>query len=200
MARRSDPDRKPELLAAIVEHLHRHPLSSVTFRSLADALGVSPFTLVYHFGTRDQLIAEIIRAVTDRQQRVIDAELATEPSLEAHLNAIRASWQGFLQPETRALLRLEFEAALMEVTDPALRAGGRDVHARWVEWGAEALERLGVDPVEARIESRILVDQLYGFQLDLVVTRDDSGATAAFERALAAYGERVAALLAAPVA
>lgn len=195
MARRSDPARKPELLAAIVEHLREHPLSGVTFRTLADALGVSAFTLVYHFGTRNELIIEIIRAVTARQQQVIDAELALEPSLDAHIAAIRESWLGFLAPTTRALLRLEFEAALMEVTDPTLRAGGRDVHARWVEWGAEALERLGVAPDEAAIESRILVDQLYGFQIDLVVTRDDAGATAAFDRALDAYRDRVAALI-----
>ncbi len=196
MARRTDPSRKPELLAAIVDHLREHPLSGVTFRTLADALGVGPFTLVYHFGTRNELIIEIIRAVTARQQQVIDAELAVEPSLESHISAIRDSWLGFLAPTTRALLRLEFEAALMEVTDPTLRAGGRDVHARWVEWGTEALERLGVETSEARIEARILVDQLYGFQLDLVVTRDDAGATAAFDRALDSYRDRVAALMA----
>lgn len=196
MPRRSDPDRKPELLAAIVEHVSEHPLSSVTFRTLAEALGVSPFTLVYHFGTRNELIIEIIRAVTTRQQRVIDAELSVPPSLDAHVEAIRASWLGFLAPTTRALLRLEFEAALMEVTDPGLRAGGRDVHARWVEWGTQALERIGVATEEARVEARILVDQLYGFQLDLVVTGDDRGATAAFDRALDAYRDRVAAILA----
>lgn len=195
MARRSDPARKPELLAAIVEHLREHPLSGVTFRTLADALGVSPFTLVYHFGTRNELIIEIIRAVTTRQQQVIDAELSVPATLEAHISAIRASWLGFLVPATRALLRLEFEAALMEVTDPSLRAGGRDVHARWVEWGTEALERLGVATDDARIESRILVDQLYGFQIDLVVTRDDAGASAAFDRAVDAYRDRIASLM-----
>lgn len=200
MARKTDPARKPELLAAIVDHLREHPLTGVTFRTLADALGVSPFTLVYHFGTRNELIIEIIRAVTARQQQVIDAELAVEPSLDSHIDAIRASWLGFLVPTTRALLRLEFEAALMEVTDPTLRAGGRDVHARWVEWGTQALERLGVRSDEAAIEARILVDQLYGFQLDLVVTRDDAGATAAFDRALDAYRDRVAALIAVPAA
>lgn len=200
MARRTDPSRKPELLAAIVDHLREHALSGVTFRTLADALGVSPFTLVYHFGTRNELILEIIRAVTARQQQVIDAELAVEPSLDSHIAAIRDSWLEFLVPSTRALLRLEFEAALMEVTDPTLRAGGRDVHARWVEWGTEALERLGVETTEARIEARILVDQLYGFQIDLVVTRDDAGATAAFDRALDSYRDRVAALIAVPAA
>lgn len=200
MARRPDPARKPELLAEIVEHLRTRSLPTLSFRRLATALDVSPFTLVYHFGTRNELILEIIKAVQSRQQDVIDVELAEEPSLEAHIAAIRASWANSLLPETRALLRLEFEAALMEVTDPELEAGGRSVHARWVQWGAEALERLGVPRPEAEIESRTLVDQIYGCQLDLVLTRDDAAASAAFERALESYRTRVGELLASSLA
>ena len=200
MARRSDPNRKPELLAAILEYLREQPLSAVTFRTLADALGVSPFTLVYHFGTRAQLIAEIIRAVGQRQQAVIDAELALEPSLDAHIDAIRESWKGFLHPSTQALLRLEFEAALLQVTDSELVVGGRDVHERWVEWGAQALERLGVESEAALLESRALVDQLYGVQFDLVVTGDAAAATAACDVIVDSYRARIAALLPAAIA
>lgn len=200
MARRTDPNRKPELLAQILEHLRDQPLSAVTFRTLADALGVSPFTLVYHFGTRAELIADIIRAVGQRQQQVIDAELAVDPSLDAHIAAIRESWRGFLDPATHALLRLEFEAALLQVTDPELTVGGRDVHERWVEWGAEALERLGVPHDDAIIESRALVDQLYGVQFDLVVTGDEEAATAACDVMIDGYRARVEALIPATVA
>lgn len=200
MARRSDPNRKPELLAQIITYLRDQPLSAVTFRTLADALGVSPFTLVYHFGTRAELIADIIRAVGQRQQQVIDAELAVDPSLDAHIEAIRASWEGFLDPATRALLRLEFEAALLQVTDPELSVGGRDVHDRWVEWGAEALERLGVPREHAITESRALVDQLYGVQFDLVVTGDEEAATAACHTMIDSYRARIEALIPAAVA
>lgn len=195
MARRPDPARKPQLLADILEHLRDNPLPTITFRGLAESLDVSPFTLVYHFGTRNELIHEIIRTVSTRRQQVIDGELAAEPSLEAHVAAIRAAWRGFLDPDNRSLLRLEFEAVLMEVTDPELRAGGRDVHRRWIEWGTEALKGLGVADREACVEARLLSDLMYGFQFDLVVARDDEGTTAAFERAVHAYTERVRALL-----
>ena len=96
VARRFHPARKPELRAPIVDHLGEHPLSAITFRTLADALGV-----------------------------------------------------------------------------PA---------------------------DEARVEARVVVDQLYGCQRDLVLSRDDAAATAALERALHSYRERVAALIAAALA
>lgn len=195
MTRMPDPARKPRLVAEILDHLRTQPLATITFRGLAESLGVSPFTLVYHFGTRNEMIHEIIRTVSAHRQEVLDGERATEPSLEAHVAAIRAAWQGFLDPENRSLLRLEFEAVLMEVTDPDLSAGGRDVHRRWIEWATDELERIGVPGSEARIEARLLSDLMYGFQFDLVVARDDEGTTAAFERAVHAYTERVRALI-----
>lgn len=196
MPRTPDPARKPRLVAEILDHLRANPLPTITFRGLAASLGVSPFTLVYHFGTRNELIHEIIRTVSAHRQAVLDGERAAEPSLEAHVAAIRAAWRGFLDPENRSLLRLEFEAALMEVTDPELRAGGREVHRRWIAWGTDELQSLGVPEGEARIEARLLSDLMYGFQFDLVVARDDEGTTAAFERAVHAYTERVRALIA----
>ncbi|WP_168915194.1 TetR/AcrR family transcriptional regulator [Microcella flavibacter] len=197
MSPRNDPARKPLLLLEILEHLRERPLATITFRSLAEALGVSPFTLVYHFGTRRELMAEIIGSIGARQDRVIQAELDVDPSLDAHLAATRASWQHFLHPVPRSLLRLEFEAALLEVTDKELDAGGLAIHGRWVEWGAEAVERLGLPREIAELESRVLVDQIYGFQFDLIVSGDEVRATRAFEIALQSYGERLAAHLAA---
>lgn len=56
MARPKNHQRKPEMLAQFIEYLHDKPLSALTFRTVADALGVGAYTLVYHFGTREQLI------------------------------------------------------------------------------------------------------------------------------------------------
>jgi AcrR family transcriptional regulator len=52
VARPKDLDRKPALLADIVDYLLDKPLSGLTFRTLAEALAVSTYTLVYHFGSR----------------------------------------------------------------------------------------------------------------------------------------------------
>ena len=67
MSRRPDPERKPELVAQILDYLLDKPLSSLTFRTLASGLGVSTFTLVYHFGTRAELLSEIVAAISGRE-------------------------------------------------------------------------------------------------------------------------------------
>lgn len=200
MPRRADPARKPAMLAAIIDALRDRPLSSVTFRSLADALDVSTYALVYHFGTHDELVVEIVQALVARQEGIIDAERSSSPTLEAHLEAVRESWHGAMQPLTRPLLRLELEAALLEIVRPDLRAGARDVHSRWLQWQTDSLMRLGVDRDRAALEARLLVDQLYGLQFDLVISGDDSGISALSQRAIDDYRDRITALLAAPLA
>ena len=60
MSRKPDPGRKPELLEQILDYLVDKPLAKLTLRTLASALGVSTYTLVYQFGTRDELVSDIV--------------------------------------------------------------------------------------------------------------------------------------------
>src|SRR5262245_26432626 len=46
-----------DLLAAIVEHLRREGLGDQSLRSIATAVGTSHRMLVYHFGSKDALLA-----------------------------------------------------------------------------------------------------------------------------------------------
>ena len=71
MPRHPDPLRKPQLLAEILDYLLDKSLASVSFRTIAQALGFSTYTLVYHFGSRAQLMREIMEAVTERQDAVV---------------------------------------------------------------------------------------------------------------------------------
>jgi len=127
MARRPDPTRKPALIQQTLEFLADKPLSSLTFRSLASALDVSTFTLVYHFGTRAELIHEIVRAntraVTPEQAYALPAD-----TLDDYVAILRMSWQWTQLPENLHRQRLEFEAGLLEAIerDPLLEVAPCD--------------------------------------------------------------------------
>ena len=70
MARPTRDERKAELLAAILDYLMDKTLAELTFRSLAEGLGMSAYVLVYHFGTRDQLINDIVVSIESRLDRM----------------------------------------------------------------------------------------------------------------------------------
>lgn len=195
MARKPDPTRKPALIQQALDFLVDKPLSSLTFRSLAKALDVSTFTLVYHFGTRAELIRDIVRA---NARGVSPEEAAALPAgtLEEYVSSLYLSWQWTQLPENLHRVRLEFEAGLLEAVARGELTVTRTFFGQWRELGTSALIALGVEPHQAAVESRLLINMFHGMQYDLVLNRDLESSTAAFESAVRHHQIRVAALIA----
>jgi len=183
MTREADTTKKPALLEHIVDYLIDKPLSGLTFRGLAAALGVSSFTLVYHFGTRDDLVRDIIGAIATRQhgfETVFDPDTVT---IGSYASGLRQTFESTLTERSRALQRLEFEAQMLEAVAP----GHTVTKIAQDELNSQArttLEALGLDPLDAEVEAQLLLDTFYGIQVRLVVSNDTIRATSAFDRAL----------------
>jgi AcrR family transcriptional regulator len=195
MPRQPDPSRKPQLLDEIIEHLLDKSLASVSFRTIAQALGVSTYTLVYHFGTRDQLVSDIVAAVSTRAEAIEQKVIATPDTLDTYFASFTESWEWTLQPRNRQLQRLEFEAALIEALEPSTHVFSRAVFSTWQRIGERALTSIGIDKRTAELEVRMLVDSFYGIQYDFVLNGDAKLATAAFRTTMARHRERIEALL-----
>lgn len=193
MTRKADSEKKPELLERTVDFLLDKPLSALSFRTLAAALDVSTFTLVYHFGARAELVRDIIATIATRQrgfETVLDPEKVT---IDGYLANLRRTFESTLLPRNRALQRLEFEAQMLEALEPE-HAVTRAVHADLQDRGRDTLMALGLSSEDATIESRLILDTFYGIQVGLVVNGDDARATAAFDRALDQHRERITTL------
>ncbi|GAB3037157.1 hypothetical protein GCM10027052_14710 [Parafrigoribacterium mesophilum] len=195
MSRLPDLERKPELVASILEYLLDKPLSGLTFRKLALALGVSTFTLVYHFGTRAEMLRDVVAAISAREAGVNENLVVDPASLDAYFDGLERSWEWTLEPRNRQLQRLEFEASMIEALYPEEHTFVRTLFARWQKIGYDALISFGIGEEEAEDESRLVVDTFYGIQFDLVVNGDEAKATAAFSRAVALHRHRVEQLL-----
>lgn len=195
MPRQPDPSRKPQLLADILEHLLDKSLASVSFRTIAQALGCSTYTLVYHFGTREKLLSEIVAAVSTRTATVDEQMRSASDTVDAYFASFDASWAWTLQPRNRQLQRLEFEAALIEAAEPHNHTFSRALFATWQRIGEDALRKLGVDKKTAAVEARILVDTFYGIQYDFVLNDNAKAATSAYRQVMARHRERVEALV-----
>lgn len=195
VSRRPDPARKPALLEQILDYLLDKPLTSLSLRPLANALGVSTFTLVYHFGSRDELVSEIVRAISQRSHAVA-ADVGERPAtIETYVKGLELSWEWAAQERSIRLLRLEFEAALLEAHDRG-HTHTRETFASWQALGRDVLLELGFSPAEAEAESRLAVDTVMGLQYDLIVNRDVERATASFRRFIAQSRERLEVALA----
>jgi len=194
MARRPDPTRKPALIEQAIQYLADKPLSSLTFRSLARALDVSTFTLVYHFGTRAELIRDVVRA-NARGASPEDAAALPAATLDDYFSSLQLSWQWTQLPENLHRQRLEFEAGLLEAVERDELTVTRDFFQQWIVMGTQALVSFGIDPEQAEIEARLLVNTFHGVQFDLVLNQNRQASAAVFDSAIAHHRDRVLALI-----
>ena len=75
-----DPVRRPQILAAAVELVRDKGLSDIRISDVARRAGMSPASVVYYFGTKDQLFAEAIAEADDAFYAGVVPELEELPS------------------------------------------------------------------------------------------------------------------------
>ena len=71
-------DPRQRLLDAAIDHIATRGVTDLSLRELAAAIGTSHRMLIHHFGGREGLWVEVIRAVEDRQ-RAAFAEVVPDP-------------------------------------------------------------------------------------------------------------------------
>jgi AcrR family transcriptional regulator len=176
-----------KLLDAAVEHIAAHGISDLSLRELAAAIGTSHRMLIHHFGSKEKLWVEVIRAVEDRQRAVL-SEIVPDPA-QPPVDALREWWRHISDPALWANERLFFE-----VYGQALqgRPGTTElldgIVDDWLEPGiAYGLAR-GMSRERAQANARLGVAVTRGLLLDLLATGDRAAVDAAME----AYIEQLA--------
>lgn len=195
MGRPANPNRKPELLAQIIDHVATASLAQLTFRNLASALGVSTYVLVYHFGSREDLIDAILEE---------SVRLGLERSRGGTLESVTidgiSEWMHerfaeALAPAHLAGIRLQFEAGSLELIDPDFGTRMTDAHSAWRELASSWVLAQGVPQDEAEILARYLNDSVYGLQFGYLLDRNETAAIRAFDLVTETFVERVRAQL-----
>ncbi len=179
-----DSPPKERLLAAAVDYIAANGIGALSLRKLAEALGTSHRMLIYHFGSREGLLVEVVRTVEERQRAAL-AELEAAPDATPE-EVGRAMWERLADESLWPLERLFFELygqALQGQPHAVALLDG--IVESWLGPGTEmALER-GIPPEQARAEARLGLAVVRGLLLDLLATGDREGVDAAMERYLA---------------
>ena len=171
---------RERLLAAAVDHALDTGIADLSLRQLAAAIGTSHRMLIYHFGSREGLLAAVTQAVED-QQRAALLESGTATAHDA-----RQSWQRLSDPQLWPQERLFFELYAYALRGRPGTGGFLDgIVESWVAPVADALVKAGADQRTARADARLGVAVVRGLLLDLLATGDRAGVTEAYERFLA---------------
>jgi AcrR family transcriptional regulator len=173
---RKNPRRT--LLEAAVDHLSRTGVTGRSLRQLAAELGTSHRMLIYHFGSMEGLLVEIVREVEARQRAVLaDMDPALDPAELA-----RAFWRRFTAPALFPNERLFFELYGQALQGrPGTEALLPEVVTAWLEPLAAIAKSHGLDERAALAHARLGLATTRGLLLDLLATGDLAAVTEAMD-------------------
>jgi AcrR family transcriptional regulator len=179
-----------QLLAAAVARAASGGISDLSLRQIALELDTSHRMLIYHFGSKEGLLAAISTTV-EQQQRDALAALGADPSLTPAAAAMQM-WERFADPALWPLERLFFDLYAQALQGREHLAGFLD--AALEPWFAPTIKTQvarGMPPDQARALARLGVATTRGLLLDLLATGDRGGVDAAMHMFLDWYEKAV---------
>jgi AcrR family transcriptional regulator len=158
--RRLDGVRRPQILAATIELVREKGLWSVRISDVAKRAGMSPTSVVYYFGSKDQLFAEAITGLDDAFYGTVLDELARLPDASE-----RMGWLIVRSSATEWLLWIDLWVYTRHHPDTAVAQ--REFQRRWrqtiqdiIEYGIKRGEWRVADPAGAAQRLSALTDGL----------------------------------------
>jgi AcrR family transcriptional regulator len=176
------PRRNPreELLAKAVDHIAQRGLSDLSLRELAAAIGTSHRMLIHHFGSKQGLWVEVIKAV-EAQQRDALGDVLLDPAADPAA-AMRAWWAHISDPSLWPNERLFFEVYGQALQGrPGTEQLLEGIVDNWLDDVTAINVAAGMEPEFARAHGRLGIAVTRGLLLDLLATGDRAGVDAAVE-------------------
>jgi|SRR5437588_3209731 len=170
MGRQKDAERRAELLDAVTDYVLEHGLAELSLRPLARAVGASPRILLYHFGSKGELVATALSAARAREAATISSYHASVPDVPLG-DLLHTAWRWISARRNERFLRLFFEVYGLALHDPSRFPGFLEaVVADWLPLVESALRSGGVKPDAARGLAPLVVAVERGLLLDLLAT------------------------------
>jgi AcrR family transcriptional regulator len=177
-----DHQRRAELLDAVVDYTVEHDFSEVSWRPLAAALGITPTTLVHHFGSKEQMLAAILGRLRERILAASSYRADEQPDLAT---AARSAWTRTSDPGRWPEFKLFFAVYGRALQAPQQFAEFLDrVVADWMGVLVDA-QGPDTDPATATRMATLVIATIRGLLLDLLATGDRDRVQEAAEAFLA---------------
>lgn len=177
MGRHPQPEIRQRLLDACTDHSLEHGLPD-RLGPLAAATGTSSRMLIYHFGTRDGLLREILERARQRQLEVFTELLRARPD-EPYTATLSNAWSAMTGPSGQPYLRM-FGRLHDSAGEPLWPGFRRAATTDWLAPLEEGMRTLGRPEL-----ATVVLAVIRGLLMDLDATGDSARTERAFQDFLA---------------
>ncbi len=147
------------LLSDMADHVLEHGLQTASLRPLAASAGTSDRMLLYHFGSKDELIAELVDYLAARMTAGLDAALPGQSFASVH-ELLTALAPLLRSPQFAPYAQVWFDIVALSARGVAThRVSGSKVVRGYLDWITARLPE-GEDParVLALVEGLMVLD------------------------------------------
>jgi AcrR family transcriptional regulator len=146
-----------------------HGMADLSLRPLAKALKTNARMLVYHFGSREGLMREILAALREREDARIQSWFKTGKRPRTLPQFLRWYWKRVSMPRARPAIRLIYELYALALRSPQDYPGIlEDPLAYW----QKLIEKAGIPSNLDAVGATLLLAATRGLLLDLAATGD----------------------------
>ena len=182
MGRERQPQIRQRLLDACTDHALDHGLPD-RLGPLAAATGTSSRMLIYHFGTRDGLLREVLRQARRRQVETFTDLIRLRPD-ESYAVTLARAWSSISGPEGQPYLRIF--TRLHDTAGEPLRPGfRRTATTDWLAPLEDGMRSLGRPAL-----ATVVLAVIRGLLMDLDATGDTARIRQAFDDFLTTIARR----------
>ncbi len=158
--------RRDVLAELATDYVLEHGVIGLSLRPLAAAIGTSDRMLVYHFASKDALVAEVIGRSNARSLEVL-RQLPPAPSVAA---GVLARWRAMSDPQLDRCQRVYTQAAALGLLgQEPYRDVVRASNAEWSRAVATYLTSCGAAAARSVRIVRLVDATIMGLHLDLSV-------------------------------
>lgn len=167
---RLEGERAQRILTAMRTSVGTRGAAGSTFDHVAREAGVSRGLLHYYFGSKEQLLVEVVRRDCDTRIAVLEQRFADADSAEAIVEVLLSQLRALLQDESQSVV---YEVLSASRRSDYIRDELAEVYNRWREHLADVLrekERAGVikPRADAAAVAAVVLALGDGFGLQLV--------------------------------
>jgi len=177
-------DARTLLLDRVLAYAAAGGVADKSLREIAAGVGTSHRMLLYHFGSREGLLAAVVGAVEAQQRAMLTALAAAAgpaDGIDGGADLMLRLWDQVSDPQLRPFVRLFFTAVGLAVQGvPGTQVLLDTLTGPWLSEAGDAVRQLGlpVDPIAMRLG----IAASRGLLLELLAGADPDEVTASYHR------------------